>query len=134
MEAAIIFIMEEDYGDDMGAMLRTWRVKHLGTKAQCQGEMLAGIRGRSPLGEEKMSLLVMAEKWRQHLSKMEPTPALCALLRCTCKPVASRMPSCTDTERWENEAMSSSFQPARARDRCMCDASSSPLKHRALSL
>lgn len=46
-----------------------------------------------------------------NLSKMEPTPALWALLRCTCKPVARRMPSCTDTERWEKEAMSSSFQP-----------------------
>lgn len=47
-----------------------------------------------------------------YLSKMEPTPALWALLRCTCRPVASRIPSCTDTERWEKEAMSSSFQPA----------------------
>uniref|UniRef100_A0A0E9WET5 Uncharacterized protein n=1 Tax=Anguilla anguilla TaxID=7936 RepID=A0A0E9WET5_ANGAN len=33
------------------------------------------------------------------LSKMEPTPALWALLRWTCSPVASRIPSFTVTER-----------------------------------
>lgn len=43
---------------------------------------------------------------------MEPTPALWALLRCTCSPVARRMPSCTETERCEKEAIRSSFHPA----------------------
>lgn len=43
---------------------------------------------------------------------MAPTPALWALLRCTCSPVARRMPSFTAMERCEKEAMSSSFQPA----------------------
>lgn len=47
-----------------------------------------------------------------HLSKMAPTPALCALLRCTCSPVASRIPSFTAMERWEKEAIRSSFHPA----------------------
>lgn len=42
---------------------------------------------------------------------MAPTPALWALLRCTCSPVASRIPSFTDIERCENDAMRSSFQP-----------------------
>lgn len=48
-----------------------------------------------------------------HLSKMAPTPALCALFRCTCSPVASRIPSFTAMERWEKEAMRSSFHPGR---------------------
>lgn len=47
------------------------------------------------------------------LSKMAPTPALWALLRCTCSPVASRIPSLTAMERCEKEAMSSSFQPGK---------------------
>lgn len=42
---------------------------------------------------------------------MDPTPALCALLLWTWRPVASRMPSFTVTERCEKEAMRSSFQP-----------------------
>ncbi|TNN57126.1 hypothetical protein EYF80_032711 [Liparis tanakae] len=42
---------------------------------------------------------------------MAPTPALWALLRWTCRPVASRMPSFTEMERWENDAIRSSFQP-----------------------
>ena len=46
-----------------------------------------------------------------HLSKMEPTPALWALLLWTWSPVANKIPSFTVTERWEKEAMSSSFQP-----------------------
>lgn len=46
-----------------------------------------------------------------YLSKIEPTPALWALLRWTWRPVASRMPSFTVTERCEKEAMRSSFQP-----------------------
>ncbi|KAG7230829.1 hypothetical protein INR49_019643, partial [Caranx melampygus] len=46
-----------------------------------------------------------------YLSKMEPTPALWALLLWTWRPVANRMPSFTVTERCENEAISSSFQP-----------------------
>lgn len=45
-------------------------------------------------------------------SKMEPTPALWALLLWTWRPVANRMPSFTVTERCENEAIRSSFQPA----------------------
>ena len=57
----------------------------------------------------------MLEAEEKHLSKMEPTPALWALLRWTCNPVARRMPSCTETERWEKEAISSSFHPARIR-------------------
>lgn len=44
-------------------------------------------------------------------SKMDPTPALCALLLWTCRPVASRMPSFTVTDRCEKEAIRSSFQP-----------------------
>lgn len=48
---------------------------------------------------------------------MEPTPALWALLRCTCSPVARRMPSCTETERCEKEAIRSSFHPADQRRR-----------------
>lgn len=59
----------------------------------------------------KMQMLELRIK--AYLSNMEPTPALCALLRCTCKPVASKIPSCTETERWEKEAISSSFQPKR---------------------
>ena len=43
---------------------------------------------------------------------MAPTPALWALLRCTCSPVASRIPSLIAIERCENDAMRSSFQPA----------------------
>lgn len=46
-----------------------------------------------------------------YLSKMEPTPALWALLLWTWRPVANRMPSFTVTERCENEAIRSSFQP-----------------------
>lgn len=46
-----------------------------------------------------------------HLSKMAPTPALWALFRWTCSPVARRIPSFTAMDRWEKEAMSSSFQP-----------------------
>lgn len=46
-----------------------------------------------------------------HLSKMAPTPALWALFRWTCSPVARRIPSLTAMDRWEKEAMSSSFQP-----------------------
>lgn len=42
---------------------------------------------------------------------MAPTPALWALLRWTCSPVASRIPSLIDIERCENDAMRSSFQP-----------------------
>lgn len=48
---------------------------------------------------------------RPHLSKMAPTPALWALFRWTCSPVARRIPSFTAMDRWEKEAMSSSFQP-----------------------
>lgn len=44
-------------------------------------------------------------------SKMDPTPALCALLLWTWRPVANKMPSFTVTERCEKEAMRSSFQP-----------------------
>lgn len=43
---------------------------------------------------------------------MAPTPALWALLRCTCSPVANRIPSLIAIERCENDAMRSSFQPA----------------------
>lgn len=50
-----------------------------------------------------------------HLSKMAPTPALWALFLCTCSPVASRIPSFTAMERWEKEAMSSSFHPGEER-------------------
>lgn len=50
-----------------------------------------------------------------HLSKMAPTPALWALFRWTCSPVARRIPSFTAMDRWEKEAMSSSFQPGRRR-------------------
>ncbi len=51
-------------------------------------------------------------KWHDYyLSKMAPTPALWALFLCTWRPVASRMPSFTVMERWENDAISSSFQP-----------------------
>lgn len=46
-----------------------------------------------------------------HLSKMAPTPALWALFLCTCSPVASKIPSFTEMERWEKEAIRSSFQP-----------------------
>lgn len=46
-----------------------------------------------------------------HLSKMAPTPALCALFRCTWSPVAKRIPSFTAMERWEKEAIRSSFHP-----------------------
>lgn len=42
---------------------------------------------------------------------MAPTPALWALLRWTCSPVANRIPSLTAIERCENDAMSSSFHP-----------------------
>lgn len=49
--------------------------------------------------------------WDTHLSKMAPTPALWALFLCTCSPVASRMPSFTEMERWEKEAIRSSFHP-----------------------
>lgn len=43
---------------------------------------------------------------------MAPTPALWALLRWTCSPVASRIPSLIAIERCENDAIRSSFQPA----------------------
>lgn len=46
-----------------------------------------------------------------YLSKMAPTPALFALSRCSSE--ASRTPSFELMERWENDAMSSSFQPDR---------------------
>lgn len=42
---------------------------------------------------------------------MAPTPALWALFLCTCSPVASKIPSFTEMERWEKEAIRSSFQP-----------------------
>ena len=44
-------------------------------------------------------------------SKMAPTPAWCAVLRWTCRPVDSRMPSVTAIDRCEKPAISSSFQP-----------------------
>lgn len=44
-----------------------------------------------------------------YLSKMAPTPALFALSRWSSE--ASRTPSFELMERWENDAMSSSFQP-----------------------
>ena len=50
-----------------------------------------------------------------HLSKIAPTPALWALFRWTCSPVARRIPSFTAMDRWEKEAMSSSFQPGGRR-------------------
>lgn len=59
--------------------------------------------------DNKLSLVVSFHA--TNLSKMEPTPALWALLLWTWRPVANRMPSFTVTERCENEAMSSSFQP-----------------------
>lgn len=43
---------------------------------------------------------------------MAPTPALWALFRWTCSPVANRIPSLIVIERCENDAMRSSFQPA----------------------
>lgn len=43
---------------------------------------------------------------------MAPTPALWALLRWTCSPVANKIPSLIAIERCENDAMRSSFQPA----------------------
>lgn len=49
--------------------------------------------------------------WDTHLSKMAPTPALWALFLCTCSPVASKIPSFTEMERWEKEAIRSSFHP-----------------------
>lgn len=52
---------------------------------------------------------VSASAWRPYLSKMAPTPALLALSRCSSE--ASRTPSLELMERWENDAMSSSFQP-----------------------
>lgn len=45
----------------------------------------------------------------QYLSKMPPTPTLFALSRWSSE--ASRTPSFELMERWENDAMSSSFQP-----------------------
>lgn len=48
-----------------------------------------------------------------YLSKMAPTPALWALLRWTCSPVARRIPSFTAIERCEKDAMRSSFHPER---------------------
>lgn len=48
-----------------------------------------------------------------YLSKMAPTPALWALFLWTWRPVASKIPSFTEMERWENDAISSSFQPVR---------------------
>lgn len=44
-------------------------------------------------------------------SKMFPTPAWWAEFRWTVRPVASTIPSSTSMDRWENAAMSSSFQP-----------------------
>lgn len=43
---------------------------------------------------------------------MAPTPALCALSRCSSE--ARRTPSFRPMERWENEAMRSSFHPGNA--------------------
>lgn len=50
-----------------------------------------------------------------NLSNMAPTPALWALFRCTCNPVANNIPSFTAIERCENDAMRSSFHPERDR-------------------
>lgn len=55
--------------------------------------------------------LIVNSSLATNRSKMDPTPALCALLLWTWRPVASRMPSFTVTERCEKEAMRSSFQP-----------------------
>ncbi len=56
--------------------------------------------------------IVSVVMWHDYyLSKMAPTPALWALSLCTWRPVASRMPSFTAMERWEKDAISSSFQP-----------------------
>lgn len=52
---------------------------------------------------------VWHERVHPYLSKMAPTPALFALSRCSSE--ASRTPSLELMERWENDAMSSSFQP-----------------------
>lgn len=46
-----------------------------------------------------------------YLSKMAPTPALCALSRCSSE--ARRTPSFNGMERWENEAIRSSFHPEK---------------------
>lgn len=55
--------------------------------------------------------LIVNSSLATNRSKMDPTPALCALLLWTWRPVASRMPSFTVTERCEKEAIRSSFQP-----------------------
>lgn len=60
---------------------------------------------------KRRSQEVILHLFATYLSKIEPTPALWALLRWTWRPVASRMPSFTVTERCEKEAMRSSFQP-----------------------
>lgn len=54
-------------------------------------------------------------KYHSNLSNMAPTPALWALFRCTCNPVANSIPSFTVIERCENDAMRSSFHPERDR-------------------
>lgn len=64
---------------------------------------------------KRQGVTLLTKVFFSDLSKMEPTPALWALLRWTWRPVARRIPSFTVTERWENEAMSSSFQPDRER-------------------
>lgn len=46
-----------------------------------------------------------------YLSKMAPTPTLCALSRCSSE--ARRTPSFKGMERWENEAIRSSFHPEK---------------------
>lgn len=52
-----------------------------------------------------------------HLSKMAPTPPLFALSRCSSE--ASCTPSFRAMERWEKEAIRSSFQPEeQERDTC----------------
>ncbi len=47
-----------------------------------------------------------------NLSKMAPTPAVCALFLWTWRPVANNIPSFTAIERCEKEAIRSSFHPS----------------------
>ena len=90
----------------------------------------------TPLATAQLWLVFVAS----YLSKMDPTPALWALLLWTWRPVANNMPSLTVTERCEKEAMSSSFQPEKIKHKLQnypsnicCDLSVLPVSPQSLS-
>lgn len=103
--------VEEDDGPQTAELcLVHLHVFHLGHQLRQDSADMKVVLGAN-METKRQSQQVILHVFATYLSKIEPTPALWALLRWTWRPVASRMPSFTVTERCEKEAMRSSFQP-----------------------